>query len=152
LPTAHRPIANWASKLCPILSPERIANAPMDDEPETEHERVAVAEAIEWFKNNPNGISFEEVLERFARAPATFASAFPMRAMLFEFCESSIAAKPTVDGHRDGVVKPRYTLKTAWKAHRLPLAALLSPRAPLSQFRLIPASVIRSPFCSPSTC
>ena len=38
-----------------------IANAPIDDEPETEAERRAVAEATEWLKHN-KPIPFEEVL------------------------------------------------------------------------------------------
>ncbi len=42
-----------------------IASAPLDDEPELEHERQAVAEAKEWFKSNPQGIPFEEVLSDF---------------------------------------------------------------------------------------
>ena len=49
-----------------ILDPVSIAlaNAPIDDEPETEGERQAVAEAKEWLKRHP-GISFEEVLSDF---------------------------------------------------------------------------------------
>ena len=38
-----------------------IANAPTDDEPETEEERRAVAEATEWLKHN-KPIPFEDVL------------------------------------------------------------------------------------------
>jgi hypothetical protein len=38
-----------------------IRNAPVDDEPETEEERQAVAEATEWLKHN-KPIPFEEVL------------------------------------------------------------------------------------------
>lgn len=41
-----------------------IADAPIDDEPESEEERQAVAEAKKWLKNNP-GIPFEEVLADF---------------------------------------------------------------------------------------
>ena len=41
-----------------------IASAPLDDEPETEEERRAVAEAKEWFQHHP-GIPFEEVLADF---------------------------------------------------------------------------------------
>ena len=41
-----------------------IANAPYDDEPETEEERRAVAEAKRWLQLNP-GIPFEEVLADF---------------------------------------------------------------------------------------
>ena len=37
-----------------------LANAPMDDEPITEEEGRAVAEAREWLKHNP-GIPFEQV-------------------------------------------------------------------------------------------
>jgi hypothetical protein len=42
-----------------------IANAPIDDESESEHERQAVAEAKEWFRKNPQGIPFAEVLADF---------------------------------------------------------------------------------------
>jgi ethanolamine utilization microcompartment shell protein EutL len=38
-----------------------LANAPVDDEPTTEDEERAVAEAREWLKNNP-GIPFEQVV------------------------------------------------------------------------------------------
>ncbi len=38
-----------------------IAQAPVDDEPETEEERQAVAEAKNWVQHHP-GIPFEEVL------------------------------------------------------------------------------------------
>ena len=41
-----------------------IANAPVDDEPETEQERQAVAEATEWLQHN-QPIPFEEVLSDF---------------------------------------------------------------------------------------
>jgi len=41
-----------------------ISNAPPDDEPETEEERRAVAEAREWLKLHP-GIPFEDVLADF---------------------------------------------------------------------------------------
>jgi hypothetical protein len=41
-----------------------ITNAPLDDEPESEEERRAVAEAKEWLQRNP-GIPFEEVLTDF---------------------------------------------------------------------------------------
>jgi hypothetical protein len=41
-----------------------IAHAPFDDEPETEAERQAVAEAKDWLKHHP-GIPFEEVLSDF---------------------------------------------------------------------------------------
>jgi len=38
-----------------------LANAPIDDEPVTEEEERAVAEAREWLKHNP-GIPFEQVV------------------------------------------------------------------------------------------
>ncbi|MGH9433197.1 MAG: hypothetical protein ACRD3T_16830 [Terriglobia bacterium] len=41
-----------------------IALAPIDDEPETEDERRAVAEAKEWLRHHP-GIPFEEALSDF---------------------------------------------------------------------------------------
>ncbi|PYV27252.1 MAG: hypothetical protein DMG24_05075 [Acidobacteria bacterium] len=41
-----------------------IAQAPLDDEPETEQEHRAVAEAKEWLQHHP-GIPFEEVLSDF---------------------------------------------------------------------------------------
>jgi len=41
-----------------------IANAPLDDEPESDEERRAVAEAKEWLQRHP-GIPFEEVLADF---------------------------------------------------------------------------------------
>jgi len=49
-----------------ILDPvsRAIAQAPVDDEPETEEERQAVAEAKEWFQHH-SGIPFEEVLSDF---------------------------------------------------------------------------------------
>jgi hypothetical protein len=42
-----------------------IANAPIDDEPVSDEERRAVEASQEWFKKNPNGIPFEEVLADF---------------------------------------------------------------------------------------
>ena len=38
-----------------------LANAPIDDEPVTEEEERAIAEAREWLKHNP-GIPFEQVV------------------------------------------------------------------------------------------
>ncbi len=43
-----------------------IANAPVDDEPETEEERQAVAESKAWFeRHDGQGISHEEALADF---------------------------------------------------------------------------------------
>jgi hypothetical protein len=43
-----------------------IANAPLDDEPETEQERQAVAESKAWFEQHGgHGIAHEEVLADF---------------------------------------------------------------------------------------
>lgn len=41
-----------------------IAQAPLDDEPESEEEREAVAEARQWLRQHP-GIPFEQVLSDF---------------------------------------------------------------------------------------
>ena len=47
-----------------------IANAPIDDEPETEAERQAVAESKKWFEQRSGqGISHEEVLADFGLTP-----------------------------------------------------------------------------------
>lgn len=47
-----------------------IANAPVDDEPETEAERQAVAESKAWFdRRGGQGISHEEVLADFGLTP-----------------------------------------------------------------------------------
>lgn len=51
-----------------------IANAPIDDEPETDEERQAVAEANQWFKENPEGIPFEDVLAEFGLTVADIKS------------------------------------------------------------------------------
>lgn len=51
-----------------------IANAPIDDEPETDEERQAVAEADQWFKENPEGIPFEDVLAEFGLTVADIES------------------------------------------------------------------------------
>ena len=43
-----------------------MANAPVDDEPESEHERQAVAESKAWFQQQGGkGISHEDVLADF---------------------------------------------------------------------------------------
>ena len=50
-----------------------IANAPLDDEPETERERKAVAESKAWFeRRGGKGISQEEVLADFGLTPDEF--------------------------------------------------------------------------------
>jgi hypothetical protein len=47
-----------------------IANAPVDDEPETEDERNAVAKSKAWFKQRGGqGIPHEEVLADFGLSP-----------------------------------------------------------------------------------
>jgi hypothetical protein len=50
-----------------------IANAPVDDEPETEQERKAVAESKAWFeRRGGKGIPQEEVLADFGLPPDEF--------------------------------------------------------------------------------
>jgi hypothetical protein len=50
-----------------------IANAPVDDEAETEAERQAVAESKAWFEQHGGqGISHEEVLADFGLTPNDF--------------------------------------------------------------------------------
>ena len=47
-----------------------IANAPVDDEPESEQERQAVAESKAWFQQQGGkGISHEDVLADFGLTP-----------------------------------------------------------------------------------
>jgi hypothetical protein len=47
-----------------------IANAPIDDEPETEEERQAVAKSKAWFQQRAGqGIAHEEVLAEFGLTP-----------------------------------------------------------------------------------
>jgi hypothetical protein len=47
-----------------------IANAPVDDEPETDEERTAVAKSKAWFKQRGGqGISHQEVLADFGLIP-----------------------------------------------------------------------------------
>jgi hypothetical protein len=41
-----------------------LRDAPFDDEPETEQEKQAVAEALEWFKWNGRGIPHDEAMRR----------------------------------------------------------------------------------------
>ena len=64
LPPAQ--LAAVAGLLKAMLDPvsRAISNAPLDDEPETDEERRAVAEAKEWLQLHP-GIPFEEVLADF---------------------------------------------------------------------------------------
>lgn len=54
-----------------LLDPvsQSIANAPTDDEPETQEERQAVAESKTWFKRHGQGIAHEEVLADFGLTP-----------------------------------------------------------------------------------
>jgi hypothetical protein len=50
-----------------------IAKAPLDDEPESEQERQAVAESKAWFeRHGGQGISHEEVLADFGLTPNDF--------------------------------------------------------------------------------
>lgn len=50
-----------------------IVNAPVDDEPESEQERQAVAESKSWFeRHGGQGISHEEVLADFGLTPNDF--------------------------------------------------------------------------------
>ena len=50
-----------------------IANAAVDDEPETEQERRAVAESKAWFEQQGGqGIAHEEVLADFGLTPSDF--------------------------------------------------------------------------------
>ena len=60
------PLAALHSLLAAILDPvsRAIANAPIDDEPETDQERQAVAEADDWLKHH-KPIPFERVLTDF---------------------------------------------------------------------------------------
>ena len=51
-----------------LLDPvdQALARAPIDDEPETEDERQAVAQAREWFEENRGrGVPHDQVLEEF---------------------------------------------------------------------------------------
>ena len=59
-------LAALHSLLAVMLDPvsRAIANAPLDDEHETDEERQAVAEADEWLKHN-KPIPFEDVLADF---------------------------------------------------------------------------------------
>ncbi len=62
---APRQVAAVVDLLEAMLDPvsRAIANAPTDDEPETEQERQAVAKSKAWFqKNQGAGIPHEEVL------------------------------------------------------------------------------------------
>jgi hypothetical protein len=52
---------------------QAIASAPVDDEPETEQERQAVAESKAWFeRRGGQGISHDEVLADFGFTPNDF--------------------------------------------------------------------------------
>jgi hypothetical protein len=47
-----------------------IANAPVDDEPESEEEGKAVAESKAWLAQNPGqGVPHEEILAEFGLSP-----------------------------------------------------------------------------------
>jgi hypothetical protein len=70
LPASQVPAA--IGMLESLLDPvsRAIANAPVDDEPESEDERQAVAKSKAWFKQRGGqGIPHEEVLAEFGLAP-----------------------------------------------------------------------------------
>ena len=77
---AHKLIESLAPSQIPaaigmlerLLDPvsRAIANAPIDDEPESEQERQAVAKSKAWFEQRGGrGIPHEEVLAEFGRTP-----------------------------------------------------------------------------------
>jgi len=64
----HEAIGMLESLLDPVA--RAIANAPADDEPETQEERAAVAKSKAWFKRRDGqGIPHEEVLAEFGLTP-----------------------------------------------------------------------------------
>lgn len=68
---APRQVSAVVGLLEAMLDPvsRAIANAPLDDEPEGEQERQAVAESKAWFKRHGGqGITHEEVLADFGLA------------------------------------------------------------------------------------
>jgi hypothetical protein len=70
LPSSQVPAA--IGMLQSLLDPvsRAIANAPIDDEPESEDERNAVAKSKAWFKSRGGqGIPHEEVLAEFGLSP-----------------------------------------------------------------------------------
>jgi hypothetical protein len=70
LPPSQVPAA--IGMLKSLLDPvaRAIANAPIDDEPESEDERKAVAKSKAWFKQHGGqGIPQEEVLAEFGLSP-----------------------------------------------------------------------------------
>lgn len=70
LPASQIPAA--IGMLRSLLDPvsRAIANAPVDDEPESEDERKAVAKSKAWFKQRGGeGIPHEEVLAEFGLSP-----------------------------------------------------------------------------------
>ncbi len=72
---APRQVAAVVGLLEAMLDPvsRAIANAPIDDEPETEEERKAVADSKAWFdQHRGQGISHEEVLADFGLTPEDF--------------------------------------------------------------------------------
>ena len=72
---APRQVSAVVGLLEAMLDPvsRAIANAPMDDEPETEEERRAVADSKVWFdQRRGQGIAHEEVLADFGLTPDNF--------------------------------------------------------------------------------
>ena len=60
-------LAALVGLLSPVVDPVTTAlrNAPIDDEPETDEEKQAVARSKEWFRRNEGkGIPHEEVMRR----------------------------------------------------------------------------------------
>ena len=70
---APRQVAAVVDLLEAMLDPvsRSIASAPIDDEPETEQERQAVAKSKSWFQQNQGaGVPHDEVLADFGVAPS----------------------------------------------------------------------------------
>jgi len=70
---APRQVAAVVDLIEAMLDPvsRAVANAPVDDEPESEQERQAVAKSKAWFQQNQEaGISHEEVLADFGITPS----------------------------------------------------------------------------------
>jgi hypothetical protein len=68
---APRQVSAVVSLLEAMLDPvaQAIAQAPVDDEPEREQERKAVAESKSWFERHREGVPHEQVLRDFDLGP-----------------------------------------------------------------------------------